>query len=157
MTLTAEREVSEGMTTLMVRDPFLAAPFRLLDELLRTGGNGSRVTGFTPLLDVRETEDEYLVMADVPGVKSEDVTIEVNEQVLTISGSRVPVETGESQLVERPYGSFVRNLTLPKGVDSDQIKADYTDGVLAVHIPKPAEIRPKKIAIGSGSKKQIEK
>jgi HSP20 family protein len=145
------------MTTLMVRDPFLAAPFRLLDEMFRTSGNGSRVTGFTPLLDVRETEDEYLVMVDLPGVKSEDVTIELTDQVLTISGSRVPVETGESQLVERPYGSFVRNLTLPKGVDSDQIKADYHDGVLELHIPKPAEQKPKKIAISTSSQKQIEK
>lgn len=141
----------------MVRDPFLAAPFRLLDEMFRTSGNGSRVTGFTPLLDVRETEDEYFVMVDLPGVKSEDVTIEYNDQVLTISGSRVPVETGESQLVERPYGSFVRSLTLPKGVDGDQIKADYHDGVLELHIPKPAEIKPKKIAISTGSQKQIEK
>ena len=144
------------MTTLVVRDPFLATPFRLLDEMFRTGGNGGRVTGFTPLLDVRETEDEYLVMADVPGVKSEDVSVELNDQVLTISGSRAPVETGESQLVERPYGSFVRNLTLPKGVDGEQIKAEYHDGVLELHIPKPAAIKPKKIAIGSGSQKQIE-
>ena len=59
--------------------------------------------------------------------------------------------------MERPYGSFVRTLTLPKGVDSDQIKANYHDGVLALHIPKPAEIKPKKIAIGSGTQKQIEK
>lgn len=145
------------MATLMVRDPFLATPFRLLDEFFRTSGNGSRVTGFTPVLDVRETEDDYVVMVDLPGVKSEDVSIEVNEQVLTISGSRVPVETGEAQLVERPYGSFVRNLTLPKGVDSEQIRADYSDGVLTLHIPKPAEIKPKKIAIGAGSKKQLEK
>jgi HSP20 family protein len=144
------------MATLMVRDPFLAAPFRLLDELFRTSGNG-RVTGFTPTLDVRETEDDYVVMVDVPGVKSEDVSIEVSEQVLTISGSRVPVETGDAQLVERPYGSFVRNLTLPKGVDSEQIKADYSDGVLTLHIPKPAEIKPKKIAIGAGTQKQLGK
>jgi HSP20 family protein len=144
------------MATLMVRDPFLAAPFRLLDELFRTSGNG-RVTGFTPTLDVRETEDDYVVMVDVPGVKSEDVSIEVSEQVLTISGSRVPVETGDAQLVERPYGSFVRNLTLPKGVDSEQIKADYSDGVLTLHISKPAEIKPKKIAIGAGTQKQLGK
>jgi HSP20 family protein len=124
--------------------------------MFRTSGNGSGVNGFTPLLDVRETESEYLVMLDVPGVKSEDVAIELNDQVLSISGSRIPLETGESQLVERPYGSFVRNLTLPKGVDGDQIKADYTDGVLTLHIPKPASIKPKKIAIGSGSPKQIE-
>ena len=140
------------MATLMVRDPFLAAPFRLLDELFRTSGNGSRVTGFTPVLDVRETEGDYVVMVDLPGVKSEDVSIEVNEQVLTISGSRVPVETGEAQLVERPYGSFVRTLTLPQGVDSDSIEAGYHDGVLELRIPKPAEQKPKKITIGGGTK-----
>ena len=145
------------MTALMVRDPFLASPLRLMDEFLSSSGNGSRVTGFTPVLDVRETDDNYLVMVDLPGVKAEDVTIEVNDQVLTISGSRVPVETGESQLLERPSGSFVRNLTLPKGVDSDEIKADYHDGVLELQIPKPAQIKPKKIAISSGSQKQIEK
>jgi HSP20 family protein len=145
------------MTSLVVRDPFLAAPFRVLDEVLRTGGNGGRLTGFTPLLDVREIEDEYTVMVDLPGVKSEDVTVEVNEQVLTISGSRVPVETGETQVGERPYGSFSRNLTLPKGVDSDQIWADYSDGVLTLHVPKPAEQKPKRIAIGAGPQKQIDK
>jgi HSP20 family protein len=145
------------MATLMVRDPFFAAPFRLLDELFRTSGNGTRVTGFTPVLDVRETDDDYVVMVDLPGVKSEDVSIEVNEQVLTISGSRVPVETGEAKLVERPYGSFWRTLTVPKGIDSDKIVADYHDGVLELHIPKPAEIKPKKIAIGAGSHKQLEK
>lgn len=146
------------MTTLMVRDPFLAAPFRLLDGMIRTSGNGSPGTGFTPPLDVRESEDEYLVLVDLPGVKSDDVTIEFNDQVLTIAGTRVAVETGESQFVERPYGSFVRNLTLPKGVDSEQIKAEYHDGVLELHIPKPAEVKAKKIAIMSGSqKKQIEK
>lgn len=138
------------MTLLTVRDPFLAAPFRLMDEVLR-GWSGNRVTGFTPLLDVRETEEEYLVMLDLPGVKSEDVSVEVTDQVLSISGSRVPVETGDAQLVERPFGSFVRTLTLPKGVDQDKIVADYHDGVLELHVPKPAAQRPKKIAIASGS------
>jgi HSP20 family protein len=145
------------MAKLLIRDPFLATPFRLMDEFLRSAGNGGTVTGFTPLLDVQETEDEYLVMVDLPGVKSEDVSIELNEQLLTVSGSRVPVETGASQVAERPYGSFVRTLTLPKGVDGDGIVANYVDGVLEVHIPKPAEAKPKKISIGSGSQKQIEK
>ena len=104
------------MTRLLIRDPFLAAPFRLMDEFLRTAGNGSRVTGFMPPLDVHETQDEYIVMVDLPGVKSEDVSIEVSEQLLTVSGSRVPVETVESQLVERSYGSFVRTLELPSEV-----------------------------------------
>jgi HSP20 family protein len=68
----------------------------------------------------------------------------------------VPVETGEAQIVERPYGSFVRNLTLPTGVDNDKIAADYHDGVLELHIPKPAGSKPKKIAIG-GTQAAIER
>jgi HSP20 family protein len=144
------------MTSLILRDPFLATPFRLVDEFVRAAGNGSRVTGFTPPLEVRETDEEYLVMLDLPGVKSEDVTIEVNDQVLTVSGSRVPVESGEAQVAERPYGAFARTLTLPKGVESDAIAAGYADGVLSLHIPKPAQVKPKRIAIGSGGHKQIE-
>jgi len=144
------------MTSLLIRDPFLAAPFRLMDELLRTSGNGNRVNGFTPPVDVHETEDEYLVKIDLPGVKSEVVNIEVNDNVLAISGSRVTDETAAAQLVERPYGSFARTLTLPQGVDSDSIEAAFRDGVLELRIPKPAERKPKKIAIGAG-KKAIEK
>jgi HSP20 family protein len=144
------------MANLLIRDPFLAAPFRLMDELMRSAGNGNRVTGFTPLVDVHETEDEYLVKVDLPGVKADDVNVEVNDNVLTISGSRAADETGQAQLVERPYGSFVRTLTLPQGVDSDSIEAGYQDGVLELRIPKPAERKPKKITIGGG-KKEIEK
>ena len=145
------------MTNLLIRDPFLAAPFRLMDEMLRSGGNGGRLTGFTPPVDVHETEDEYLVKVDLPGVKADDVSVEVNENVLSLSGSRVPEETGQAQLIERPYGSFVRTLTLPQGVDSDSIEAGYQDGVLELRIPKPAEQKPKKITIGGARKKAIEK
>jgi HSP20 family protein len=145
------------MTNLLIRDPVLAAPFRLMDELIRSTGNGNRVTGFTPLVDVHETEDEYLVKVDLPGVKADDVNVEVNENVLSISGSRVADETGQTQLVERPYGSFVRTLTLPRGVDSDSIEAGYQDGVLELRIPKPAERKPKRITISGPEKKAIGK
>jgi HSP20 family protein len=145
------------MANLLIRDPYLTAPFRLMDELLRSGaGNGNRGSGFTPPVDVHETEEEYLVKIDVPGVKSEDVNVEINDNVLSISGSRVADETGTAQLVERPYGSFARTLTLPQGVDSDSIEAGYHDGVLELRIPKPAERKPKKITIGAGGKKEIE-
>jgi HSP20 family protein len=145
------------MANLLIRDPYLAAPFRLMDELLRSSaGNGNRVGCFTPPVDVHETEEEYLVKIDVPGVKSEDVNVEVNDSVLSISGSRVADETGTAQLVERPYGTFARTLTLPQGVDSDSIEAGYHDGVLELRIPKPAERKPKKITIGTGGKKEIE-
>jgi len=138
------------------RDPLLASPFRVMDELLRSLNTGQTV-GFTPVLDVRETDEEYLVLVDLPGVKSGDVSIEVSDRVLTISGSRAPVETGEPQLTERSYGSFTRTLTLPQGVDEDKIAAHYLDGVLELHVPKPVEQQPKKITIGNGAQKAIGK
>ena len=144
------------MTSLLLRDPLFTEPFRLMDNAFGRALGGNQVTGWVPTMDVHETTDEYLVLVDLPGVKSEDVTIELNDQVLSISGTRVPVEAGETQRSERPYGSFVRNLTLPKGVDSDNIVADYSDGVLNLHIPKPAEAKPKRIAIGGTSQKAIE-
>ena len=142
------------MAMLTYRDPLLAAPYRMMDELLRSW-NANQATGFSPVLDVRETKEEYLVLVDLPGVKSEDVTIEVSDHVLSISGSRAPVETGEAQLSERPHGSFVRTLTLPQGVDEERIAADYTNGVLELHVPKPVAQRPKRIAIGNGGRKAI--
>lgn len=145
------------MANLLIRDPFLAAPLRLMDELMRSTGNGNRVTAFTPLVDVHESEEDYLVKVDLPGVRADDVSVEVNDNVLSISGSRGADETGQAQLVERPYGSFVRTLTLPQGVDSDSIDAGYQDGVLELRIPKPAERKPKKITIGGAGKKAIEK
>ena len=144
--------------TLMLRDPFMTEPLRLLNSFLGpspAGGNG-KVTGWWPTLDVHETEGEYVVLLDVPGVKPEDVSIELEQQVLTVSGARAPFSAGETKHLERPYGSFVRTLTLPRGVESDKIVADYRDGVLEVHVPKPAAVQPKKIPIGSSSTKVIE-
>ena len=141
----------------MLRDPFLT-DFRMLDGLFgREVGSGTPEASFIPALELRTSEDEYLVLVDLPGVKQEDVTVEFEDGVLTISGTRVPVEFGEAQRVERPYGQFVRSLTLPRGVDGDNIVANYTDGVLELRIPKPAEYRPRKIAIGSSSREAIER
>lgn len=141
------------MAMLTYREPSLASPFRLMDEMLRNW-SANQPSGFTPLLDVRETDHEYLVLVDLPGVNPDDVTIEVSDGVLSISGSRAPVETGQPQLTERSYGSFVRTLTLPQGVDEEKIAADFNDGVLELHVPKPVEQRPKKITIGDGTQKQ---
>jgi HSP20 family protein len=144
--------------TLMLRNPFLAEPFRLLNSFFGppVAGENGQVTGWWPTLDVHEAENEYVVLVDLPGVKPEDVSIELEQQVLTVSGTRVPFSTGDPKYTERPYGSFVRTFTLPKGVESDKIVADYQDGVLRVHVPKPAEAKPKKIAIGNSSVKAIE-
>jgi HSP20 family protein len=144
------------MTQMTLRDPLFGGS-RLDDLFGQVFGNGNRMVGFVPALDLRETEGEYLVLVDLPGVKPEDVVAEVSDRVLTISGSRAPVETGEARRTERPYGSFVRRLTLPKGVDSDHIVADYHDGLLELRIRKPAGAMPKKIAIGGTARKAIEK
>ncbi len=123
-----------------------------MDELFgRTFGDAGRTVGFVPNLDVRELEGEYLVLLDLPGVKSEDVRIELSDQVLTISGTKVPYESGTAQLLERPYGSFSRMLTVPQGIDADSIRAEYADGVLVLHVPKPEGAKPKKIAINAGA------
>lgn len=142
------------MAMLTYRDPLQAAPYRMLEELLR-GWNAPQSGGFNPVLDVRETDQEYLILVDLPGIKPDDVTIEVSDHLLSVSGSRSPIETGEAQLSERPYGSFVRTLTLPQGVDEEKIAANYSDGVLELHVPKPAAQQPRKIAIGNGSKTAI--
>ena len=130
----------------------------MLDGLFGRGvGNGTPEASFIPALELRTSEDEYLVLVDLPGMKQEHVTVEFEDGVLTISGTRVPVELGEAQRVERPYGQFVRSLTLPRGVDGDNIVANYTDGVLELRIPKPAEYNPRKIAIDSSSREAIER
>lgn len=145
------------LATRALREPF-PTDFRSMDNLFNrffwpwTGSPAARVTAFVPILDVRETETEYVVWADLPGVKKEDVSIELQDNVLSISGVRAPVEEGEAQLVERPYGSFTRTLTVPSGIDPDAIVASYHDGVLELHLPKPANLKPKKIEIGSGQK-----
>lgn len=143
----------------LTRDPFLLEPFRMFDQVFgRMLGGMNRTTGFVPGVDVRELDDEYLVLVDLPGVESEDVNVELTDQLLTISGVRVPFESGDAKQLERPYGAFMRTLTVPQGIDPDSITADYADGVLWLHVPKPEHSKPKKIAISGGTtRKQIGK
>jgi HSP20 family protein len=142
--------------SVLAPEPLLADPSYLLGGLLnRLLGDGT--TGWLPMLDVRETDGEYLVLVDLPGVKQEDVAVETSEQTLTIAGTRQQVETGDPQHSERPYGAFSRTLTLPKGVDQERIVAAYADGVLTLRIPKPAGVKPKKIAIGGGDRQAQER
>ena len=145
------------LATRMLRDPFVA-DLRMVDDAFnRFFGitrDANRVTGWTPALDVHETEDEYVLYLDLPGVKQEDVSVELNDTILSISGVRTPVELGNAQRVERPYGSFARTLTLPQGIDPDKVTASMTDGVLSLTVPKPERMKPKTISIGSGSERR---
>jgi HSP20 family protein len=105
-------------------------------------------------MDLLEHGDEFVLRADLPGVAMEDVSIEIQDGVLQVSGERkIRHEAdGESYYrAERAFGSFTRTLTLPDGVEQDAVKASFADGVLEVRIPKPAERKPHKVAIEVGS------
>src|SRR3954454_8833422 len=94
-----------------------------------------------PAMDLMETPGDYILRADLPGLKLEDVSLEIEDTVLTVSGERkLESETdgGGYHRLERAFGAFSRKLTLPKGVEADAVTASFTDGVLEVRIPKPA-------------------
>ena len=104
-----------------------------------------------PAMDLVELEDRYVLRADLPGVPEEDVKIELDDRVLTVSGERKSaIETNEGGYlrVERAFGSFSRSLTLPEGVNAEAVSASFDRGVLELGIPKPAERKPRRITIG---------
>ena len=112
-------------------------------------------------MDLVEAEDHFVLKADLPGLGEDDVSIEVQDNVLTISGSREAEHERKEQgwyRLERSYGSFSRSLTLPDGVDPDKVQASFDRGVLEVRIPKPEERKPRRISIGAngGRQKTIE-
>jgi HSP20 family protein len=123
-------------------------------------GNGGTLRRWLPAMDLVETEDHFVLRADLPGMSEADVNIEVEDRVLTISGERkAEHETSKEgyHRVERAFGSFSRALTLPEGVDPEAVEASFDRGVLEVRIPKPEQRKPRKISIGvGGEKKTIE-
>ena len=105
-------------------------------------------------MDLVETEDEFVLRADLPGLTEDDVKIELDDNVLTISGERKAEHEERKEgyyRVERASGSFSRSLTLPEGVDADAVKASFDHGVLEVRIPKPEQHKPRKVAISVGA------
>ncbi|WP_028061552.1 Hsp20/alpha crystallin family protein [Candidatus Solirubrobacter pratensis] len=119
-----------------------------------TGGNGGTLRRWMPAMDLVETGDHFVLRADLPGLSEEDVNIEVEDNVLTVSGERkAEHETSEEgyHRVERAFGSFSRSLTLPEGVDPQSVAASFDRGVLEITIPKPEQRKPRKISIGVGN------
>jgi len=113
-----------------------------------TGAAGRR--RWIPAMDLVEGAEEYVLRADLPGLRSEDVKVELDQNVLTISGERSSSteDSGEGfRRIERASGSFARSLTVPAGVDATAITARFTDGVLEVHIPRPAQRKPLRVAV----------
>jgi HSP20 family protein len=131
------------------RRGYTASPWRLLDEFL---GESPRVRGFAPAVDVIEKEDEYLVTAEIPGAKAEDVTVELHEGVLTLHGekrSERDERKEHARYIERVFGSFSRSFSLPQNAEGEKVQAAFKDGVLTVHIPKREEAKPRTINIQS--------
>src|SRR3954453_5527779 len=127
---------------------------RLFDRFFedRTANGASR--RWIPAMDLVETEDHLVLRSDLPGMTEEDIDIEIKDNVLTVSGERKAEneEKGEGyHRVERAFGSFSRSLTLPQGVDPEQVDANFDKGVLEVRIPKPAEAKPTRVQIGTGT------
>jgi HSP20 family protein len=138
-------------------------PFRELEDMserlnrvftrpaLRPSGKEAlTVADWMPTVDISETDAEYLIKAELPEVKKEDVKLTVHDNVLTITGERKyeKEEKGKKyHRVERSYGSFVRSFTLPESVDEANVKAEYKDGVLSLHLPKTEKVKPKAIDV----------
>jgi HSP20 family protein len=118
-------------------------------------GNGpSRTRRWVPAMDLVETDSDLVLRADLPGLTRDDVEIEIKDSTLTVSGERKSQHEEKSEgyyRVERAFGRFSRSLTLPEGIDAESVAAEFADGVLEVRIPKPAERKPHRVAIGAAS------
>ena len=124
---------------------------RLFTNLFDTPtGTTPSASRWIPAMDLAETADAYVLRADLPGLSPDDVTIELENRVLTLSGERRADETAEGtgwRRIERSFGSFKRTLTLPQGIDGDAIAASFDNGVLTVTIPKPEDRKPRRVSI----------
>ena len=143
-------------------------PFRELENLLdlyhRPLGRGPQrehgheimtAADWAPVVDIKETEIEYLIKAELPEVNKEDVNVTVNDGVLVIRGERsMEKEEGSKEgkfhRVERAYGSFARSFSVPDDVESEKIEAEQKEGMLYVHLPKQAKAPKKSIEVKVG-------
>ncbi len=103
-----------------------------------------------PKIDVKETEAEFVINAEVPGMSKEDISITMTDGLLTLSGEKKhehEEKKGDYHVMERRFGSFKRSFRLPEHVEAEKIDASYKDGVLTISIPKPETVQPKKIEI----------
>ena len=141
------------MSLLVKPEPFSQEFDRLFTRLFDPGNAGSPQR-WVPAMDLTEAEDHFVLKADLPGLNDDDVSIEVQDDTLTISGERraehIQREKGWHR-IERSFGRFSRALALPDGINPDAVTAEFDRGVLTVRIPKPEERQPRKITIGVGN------
>jgi HSP20 family protein len=147
------------MNALIRWDPFkemddlqgrFAKLFGLTPARIANAEEALTVAEWVPSVDITEDDKEYLVKADLPEVKKEDVKVTVQNGVLAITGERKfeKEEKGKKyHRIERSYGNFLRTFTLPDGADGSKVNAEFKDGVLKVHLPKSEKAEPKAIEV----------
>ena len=127
---------------------------RVFDAFFGTRPGNGAGRRWVPAIDLVEDGEQLVLRADLPGMTEDELEVEVKDGVLTVSGERKAEEKKEDEgyyRVERAFGHFSRSLSLPEGVDADQVTANFDNGVLEVRIPKPEERKPHRIQIGKGS------
>lgn len=116
-------------------------------------GNGEEslaLADWAPVVDISEDDREFLIKAELPGLKREEVKVTVEDGVLSISGERKTEKEEKNKKfhrVERSYGSFLRSFSLPDGADATKVNAEFGDGVLNVHLAKTPKAQPKTIEV----------
>ena len=127
----------------------------------RAANGGGAVRRWIPAMDLIEAGEHFVLTADLPGMSEDDVKIEVENNVLTVSGERKTELEDKHEgyyRLERSMGAFTRSLTLPEGIDAGAVTAAFDNGVLEVRIPKPEQAKPQRvqIAVGGGEPQTIE-
>ena len=144
------------MATLTRYNPFreldeMMTPLRLFqDSVNRIFSEGAATRPWTPSVDIKETENEITLIADVPGVDQKDLEIKIEDGTLTLKGERKFEEEKKGEgyhRIERGYGSFVRCFSIPDSVDPEKVKASYKNGVLTVHLPKKEVAKPRTVKV----------
>jgi HSP20 family protein len=120
-----------------------------MNSLLETPFGNQLFNEWAPTVDLHENRDAFVVRAEIPGMKKEDIDVSLHNGALTISGERKLEEKheGANYRTERFFGRFQRTVTLPKAVDGGKVKANYTDGILTITLPKSEEAKPKQIEV----------
>jgi HSP20 family protein len=124
---------------------------RLFEDATQRHGRNDQGDEFeradwTPAADVYETESEYEIALDLPGIDRNTLEVDIDDNRLVIKGTRV-VESNNKQRTERPTGKFVRSFTVPSSVDQGKVGAEYRDGVLEIRLPKRKEQRAQRVEI----------
>jgi HSP20 family protein len=132
-------------------------PFTEMDDLFKSynramtrnpAQEGLLSTDWSPSVDITEDDKEFLIKAELPEIKKEDISVDVNQGVVTLSGERKSESRDEKEhRIERFYGRFSRSFTLPENVNEADIKAENKDGMLYLHLPKSVVEKPKKIKV----------